>query len=275
MTLGPQETVGGRQSSSNLPDEEATSMLTSLETGPIGAQKGLIPFLGTFLNYLLLLDTNMEDYLEGNEINYEKRSEEFKVTQQIFLLQEAVHLYHIEAEERFGAWFEAMEPLSEDESHQTPDAEPSNSGRSRSFQQLECSLLFSGGDTAGKHAGPQAGSSHADGEKNILSLFLGPLEPKREGTTPPHRPGISTPAPVYHLGRGRISFVLIVSASFEFDVKILFLFQPASHGLVLSPPVLVSRRHRLSRSSWNEEILQGLGLLYVREGRRARPLPGY
>nr|XP_044622409.1 ral guanine nucleotide dissociation stimulator-like isoform X3 [Equus asinus] len=97
--------------------KEATSMLTSLETGPIGAQKGLIPFLGTFLNYLLLLDTNMEDYLEGNEINYEKRSEEFKVTQQIFLLQEAVHLYHIEAEERFGAWFEAMEPLSEDESY--------------------------------------------------------------------------------------------------------------------------------------------------------------
>ncbi|XP_070115014.1 ral guanine nucleotide dissociation stimulator-like isoform X2 [Equus caballus] len=106
MTLGPQETVGGRQSSSNLPDEEATSMLTSLETGPTGAQKGLIPFLGTFLNYLLLLDTNMEDYLE-----------EFKVTEQIFLLQEAVHLYHIEAEERFGAWFEAMEPLSEDESY--------------------------------------------------------------------------------------------------------------------------------------------------------------
>uniref|UniRef100_A0A9L0TGQ2 Ras-GEF domain-containing protein n=1 Tax=Equus caballus TaxID=9796 RepID=A0A9L0TGQ2_HORSE len=79
--------------------------------------KGLIPFLGTFLNYLLLLDTNMEDYLEGNEINFEKRSEEFKVTEQIFLLQEAVHLYHIEAEERFGAWFEAMEPLSEDESY--------------------------------------------------------------------------------------------------------------------------------------------------------------
>ncbi|XP_070078411.1 ral guanine nucleotide dissociation stimulator-like [Equus caballus] len=97
--------------------KEATSMLTSLETGPTGAQKGLIPFLGTFLNYLLLLDTNMEDYLEGNEINFEKRSEEFKVTEQIFLLQEAVHLYHIEAEERFGAWFEAMEPLSEDESY--------------------------------------------------------------------------------------------------------------------------------------------------------------
>nr|XP_044600102.1 ral guanine nucleotide dissociation stimulator-like isoform X3 [Equus asinus] len=121
--------------------KEATSMLTSLETGPIGAQKGLVPFLGTFLNYLLLLDTNMEDYLEGNEINYKKRSEEelfqanceneqvlhgiggkegsheFKVTQQIFLLQEAVHLYHIEAEERFGAWFQAMEPLSEDESY--------------------------------------------------------------------------------------------------------------------------------------------------------------
>ncbi|XP_070078332.1 ral guanine nucleotide dissociation stimulator-like isoform X2 [Equus caballus] len=55
--------------------KEATSMLTSLETGPTGAQKGLIPFLGTFLNYLLLLDTNMEDYLEGNEINFEKRSE--------------------------------------------------------------------------------------------------------------------------------------------------------------------------------------------------------
>lgn len=29
--------------------------------------QGLVPFLGTFLNYLLLLDTNMEDYLEVSE----------------------------------------------------------------------------------------------------------------------------------------------------------------------------------------------------------------
>nr|XP_023490498.1 ral guanine nucleotide dissociation stimulator-like 1 isoform X1 [Equus caballus] len=77
-------------------------MLTSLETGPTGAQKGLIPFLGTFLNYLLLLDTNMEDYLEGNEINFEKRSEEFKVTEQIFLLQEAVHLYTLRLRSDLG-----------------------------------------------------------------------------------------------------------------------------------------------------------------------------
>nr|XP_023490499.1 ral guanine nucleotide dissociation stimulator-like 1 isoform X2 [Equus caballus] len=66
-------------------------MLTSLETGPTGAQKGLIPFLGTFLNYLLLLDTNMEDYLE-----------EFKVTEQIFLLQEAVHLYTLRLRSDLG-----------------------------------------------------------------------------------------------------------------------------------------------------------------------------
>ncbi|XP_070098621.1 ral guanine nucleotide dissociation stimulator-like isoform X2 [Equus przewalskii] len=45
----------------------------------------------------------MEDYVE-----------EFKLMEEIELLQEATSLYTLQPVEHFGAWFQAVEPLSEE-----------------------------------------------------------------------------------------------------------------------------------------------------------------
>ncbi|XP_058420496.1 ral guanine nucleotide dissociation stimulator-like isoform X6 [Diceros bicornis minor] len=57
----------------------------------------------------------MGDYLEGNEINLQKRTEEYRVMREILLLQVAAKNYNLEPEERFGAWFQDMELLNEND----------------------------------------------------------------------------------------------------------------------------------------------------------------
>ncbi|XP_058393298.1 ral guanine nucleotide dissociation stimulator-like [Diceros bicornis minor] len=64
-------------------------------------QQGVVPFLGMFLYHLKLLDIGMADDLE-----------KFKVIRRIQLLQQAANAYNLELDERFGAWFQAMEPIS-------------------------------------------------------------------------------------------------------------------------------------------------------------------
>ncbi|XP_058418059.1 ral guanine nucleotide dissociation stimulator-like [Diceros bicornis minor] len=79
--------------------------------------KGVVPYLGTFLGDLLMLHLAMGDYLEGSEINLQKRTEEYRVMREILLLQVAAKNYNLEPEERFGAWFQDMELLNENDSY--------------------------------------------------------------------------------------------------------------------------------------------------------------
>ncbi|XP_058381826.1 ral guanine nucleotide dissociation stimulator-like [Diceros bicornis minor] len=100
-----------QRESRKLLKEEVTSVRATLEMDPQGAQErqqqqGLVPFLGTFLNHLKLLDIGMEDDLE-----------KLKVIRRIQLLQQAANAYDLEPDERFGAWFQAMEPISVRESY--------------------------------------------------------------------------------------------------------------------------------------------------------------
>ncbi|XP_044938602.1 ral guanine nucleotide dissociation stimulator isoform X6 [Mustela putorius furo] len=124
--------------------KEGTSKFATLEMNPKRAQKrpketgviqGTVPYLGTFLTDLVMLDTAMKDYLYGRLINFEKRRKvslcspyvsagvwtrdprEFEVIAQIKLLQSACNSYSIVPEEHFRAWFRAMERLSETESY--------------------------------------------------------------------------------------------------------------------------------------------------------------
>ncbi|XP_015427862.1 PREDICTED: LOW QUALITY PROTEIN: ral guanine nucleotide dissociation stimulator [Myotis davidii] len=193
--------------------KEGTSKFATLEMNPKRAQKrpketgviqGTIPYLGTFLTDLVMLDTAMKDYLYGRLINFEKRRKEFEVIAQIKLLQSACNNYSIEPEEQFGAWFQATARLSEAESYslsceleppselasntlkakkstaivkrwsdrQAPSTELSTGGssHSKSCDQLRCSPYLSGGDIADALSVHSAGSSSSDVEEITMSF---------------------------------------------------------------------------------------------------------
>ncbi|XP_063643543.1 ral guanine nucleotide dissociation stimulator isoform X9 [Pan troglodytes] len=193
--------------------KEGTSKFATLEMNPKRAQKrpketgiiqGTVPYLGTFLTDLVMLDTAMKDYLYGRLINFEKRRKEFEVIAQIKLLQSACNNYSITPDEQFGAWFRAVERLSETESYnlsceleppsesasntlrtkkntaivkrwsdrQAPSTELSTSGssHSKSCDQLRCGPYLSSGDIADALSVHSAGSSSSDVEEINISF---------------------------------------------------------------------------------------------------------
>uniref|UniRef100_A0A8C7MUU1 Ral guanine nucleotide dissociation stimulator n=1 Tax=Oncorhynchus kisutch TaxID=8019 RepID=A0A8C7MUU1_ONCKI len=105
--------------------KEGTSKFATLEINPKRAQKrqqqprdlsvmqGTIPYLGTFLTDLVMMDTAMKDYLDGGLINFEKRRKEFEVIAQIKLLQLACNNYNFTRNKRFREWFSGVDKLTE------------------------------------------------------------------------------------------------------------------------------------------------------------------
>ncbi|XP_053551523.1 ral guanine nucleotide dissociation stimulator isoform X3 [Bombina bombina] len=196
--------------------KEGTSKFATLDINPKRAQKrqqqqrelgvmqGTIPYLGTFLTDLVMLDTAMKDYLEGGLINFEKRRKEFEVIAQIKLLQSACNNYSFIPEDSFVEWFHSVERLTEAESYSlsceieplsesasntlkakkntgiikrwsdrqpaSSEPSPSVSSHSKSFDQLKCSPHLCGGDTADSLSVTSAGSSSSDVEEINISF---------------------------------------------------------------------------------------------------------
>uniref|UniRef100_A0A8C6NVB7 Ral guanine nucleotide dissociation stimulator n=1 Tax=Nothobranchius furzeri TaxID=105023 RepID=A0A8C6NVB7_NOTFU len=109
--------------------KEGTSKFATLEINPkraqrrhqqqrdLGVMQGTIPYLGTFLTDLVMMDTAMKDYTEGGLINFEKRRKEFEVIAQIKLLQLASNNYSFTQDSHFREWFTCVDKLSEAESY--------------------------------------------------------------------------------------------------------------------------------------------------------------
>nr|XP_033780714.1 ral guanine nucleotide dissociation stimulator-like 2 isoform X2 [Geotrypetes seraphini] len=86
---------------------------------------GVIPYLGTFLKDLVMLDTAAKDELENGYINFDKRRKEFEILTQIRLLQSICKNYTFERDPVFMSWFHSLQPLSEANSHNLScDIEP-------------------------------------------------------------------------------------------------------------------------------------------------------
>uniref|UniRef100_UPI00398E7951 ral guanine nucleotide dissociation stimulator-like isoform X1 n=1 Tax=Pristiophorus japonicus TaxID=55135 RepID=UPI00398E7951 len=79
--------------------------------------QGTVPYLGTFLTDLVMLDTAVKDYVENGLINFDKRRKEFEIIAQIKLLQKACKNYSFEKEMEFLNWFYSLETLSEADSY--------------------------------------------------------------------------------------------------------------------------------------------------------------
>uniref|UniRef100_A0A8C8I6S9 Ral guanine nucleotide dissociation stimulator n=1 Tax=Oncorhynchus tshawytscha TaxID=74940 RepID=A0A8C8I6S9_ONCTS len=168
--------------------KEGTSKFATLEINPKRAQKrqqqprdlsvmqGTIPYLGTFLTDLVMMDTAMKDYLDGGLIHFEKRRKEFEVIAQIKLLQLACNNYNFTRNKRFRQWFSGVDKLTEAESSE-PGYCSAGSSHSKSFDQLRYAPCLGGSSGGGRGDGADslsvtsAGSSSSDVEEINISFI--------------------------------------------------------------------------------------------------------
>ncbi|TRZ02200.1 hypothetical protein DNTS_030431 [Danionella cerebrum] len=171
----------------------------------LGVVQGTIPYLGTFLTDLVMLDTAMKDHLEVGLINFEKRRKEFEVIAQIKLLQLTCNYYNFSKEQRFVDWFKRVEKLSDTESYSMScDIEPpsesvsrknggiikrmseesgycsAGTSHSKSYEQPRLSCFR---DAADSLSLTSAGSSCSDAEESF-SLLNSPESPNHRSSTP-------------------------------------------------------------------------------------------
>ncbi|XP_072299712.1 ral guanine nucleotide dissociation stimulator-like 1 isoform X2 [Eucyclogobius newberryi] len=83
----------------------------------MSATSGVVPYLGTYLTVLTMLDTALPDTVEGGLINFEKRRREFEVLSQIRQLQASCSLYNLHRHPQITAWLQGRALLSDQESY--------------------------------------------------------------------------------------------------------------------------------------------------------------
>lgn len=99
-------------------DHHLQKMLQKHQENSRAISYGTIPYLGTFLTDLTMIDTAVPDIVSEGLINFDKRRKEFEVLAQIKLLQGAANAYTIESDPRFARWFESVLIMDENEAHE-------------------------------------------------------------------------------------------------------------------------------------------------------------
>ncbi|XP_064845783.1 ral guanine nucleotide dissociation stimulator-like 1 isoform X2 [Oncorhynchus masou masou] len=165
----------------------------------MGAMQGTIPYLGTFLTDLTMLDTARSDLVEGGLINFEKRRKEFEVIAQIKLLQSACNSYCLSADDAFLRWFKNQPQHSEEESHAMScdiegvgDSSPTLPKLRKSLVK-RLSLLFQGADSADcspvretPRSPPTGSSGESVDSVSVSSSDSSPSDSEGLGMTPIH-----------------------------------------------------------------------------------------
>ncbi|XP_043969573.1 ral guanine nucleotide dissociation stimulator-like 1 isoform X1 [Gambusia affinis] len=99
-----------------FPDENC--VLTNGEILVENFSCGVVPYLGTYLTVLTMLDTALADTVEGNLINFEKRRREYEILSQIRQLQAFCSHYSLSVNSDLTAWLQAHTLLTEQESYE-------------------------------------------------------------------------------------------------------------------------------------------------------------
>ncbi|XP_059416949.1 ral guanine nucleotide dissociation stimulator-like 1 [Carassius carassius] len=120
---------------------------------------GTVPYLGTYLTVLTMLDTALPDTVEGGLINFEKRRREYEILKQIRQLQALCSQYVLPHHPQIAAWLQSQKLLSDQESYESSrqletshDTSPSNSGWSHRTLAKKLSSLISGNEGSRKSA---------------------------------------------------------------------------------------------------------------------------
>ncbi|XP_071545611.1 ral guanine nucleotide dissociation stimulator-like 1 isoform X2 [Panulirus ornatus] len=96
-------------------DRHLPKALEKLAINPLATSYGTIPYLGTFLTDLTMIDTAIQDTVANGLINFDKKRKEFEVLAQIRLLQGAANAYKIERDEMFERWWDSVLVLDDKE----------------------------------------------------------------------------------------------------------------------------------------------------------------
>ncbi|XP_049620638.1 ral guanine nucleotide dissociation stimulator-like 2 [Suncus etruscus] len=78
---------------------------------------GVVPYLGTFLKDLVMLDAASKDELENGYINFDKRRKEFTVLSELRRLQNECRGYDLRPDPDIQRWLRGLRPLTEAQSH--------------------------------------------------------------------------------------------------------------------------------------------------------------
>ncbi|XP_006898917.1 PREDICTED: ral guanine nucleotide dissociation stimulator-like 3 [Elephantulus edwardii] len=187
--LSQEEAIEGPQEEDTPPGSQSSK----LPPGPV-------PYLGTFLTDLVMLDTALPDMLEGGLINFEKRRKEWEILGRIQQLQRRCRTYCLSPCLPFVAALRAQRQLSEEQSYrisrviEPPAASCPSSPRIR--RHLSLTKRLSAKLSREKSSSP--GGSPGDPPSPTSSLSPGspPSSPRTKDPpgSPPASPGIRGPS---------------------------------------------------------------------------------
>ncbi|XP_039370637.1 ral guanine nucleotide dissociation stimulator-like 3 [Mauremys reevesii] len=127
---------------------KATQKLNPPEK-PVAPPPGTVPYLGTFLTDLVMLDTALPDFLEGGLINFEKRRKEAEILLRIQQLQASCRGYALHPNPPVLAAFQRHGRLAEEQSYRVSrlieppaDSCPNSPRVKRSLSKRFSSLLL-------------------------------------------------------------------------------------------------------------------------------------
>ncbi|XP_023588866.1 ral guanine nucleotide dissociation stimulator-like 3 isoform X2 [Trichechus manatus latirostris] len=186
-----------------VPQQEDTprgSLTSKLSSGPV-------PYLGTFLTDLVMLDTALPDMLEGDLINFEKRRKEWEILARIQQLQRRCQSYCLSPHVPILAALRAQRQLSEEQSYRISRViePPAASCPSSPHIRRHISLTKRLSAKLSREKGSSPGGSPRDPSSPTSSLSPGspPSSPKTKDPplgTPTASPGPRGPSTKLPLG---------------------------------------------------------------------------
>ncbi|XP_048870097.1 ral guanine nucleotide dissociation stimulator-like 1 isoform X1 [Brienomyrus brachyistius] len=162
----------------------------------MSAASGVVPYLGTYLTILTMLDTALPDTVEGGLINFEKRRREFEILSEIRQLQGTCSLYSLSPHPQIAAWLQDCELLSDQTSYELSQEleppvdtypSPPTSWAPRQFgKKLTSRLLTLGDGTNSKtHADQISVSSSGSSSSELDELSTPQLSPRGKSSPCP------------------------------------------------------------------------------------------
>ncbi|XP_036089570.1 ral guanine nucleotide dissociation stimulator-like 3 isoform X5 [Rousettus aegyptiacus] len=188
--LSQEEATDGPQEE----DKHPGSLTSKLPPGPV-------PYLGTFLTDLVMLDTALPDMLEGDLINFEKRRKEWEILAHIQQLQRRCRSYCLSPRPPILAALRAQRQLSEEQSYHVSRViePPATSCPSSPHVRRRISLTKRLSVKLSRERGPSPGASPGDppSPTSSLSPASPPSSPRTRDPppgSPPASPGPQGPS---------------------------------------------------------------------------------